>query len=110
MRQFSRFRQHYSDSKLRATLGQLAQQGGDYLLRHVRLVWALATDPATPKSVRLVLLGVLGYVILTFDVVPDCLPGVGWSDDLAAVLAGLSHARPNLPVTSAPDPQEPQTF
>jgi len=45
-----------------------------------------ATDPATPTRVKLTLFGALAYFILPFDVIPDFLPLVGYSDD-AAVLA-----------------------
>ena len=33
-----------------------------------------ATDPATPKRVKLVLVGALAYFVLPTDVVPDLLP------------------------------------
>jgi uncharacterized membrane protein YkvA (DUF1232 family) len=46
-----------------------------------------AFDRNTPNHVRAALLGALAYFVLPFDVLPDLLPIVGFSDD-AAVLAG----------------------
>src|SRR6201986_2354682 len=45
-----------------------------------------ATDPATPGKVRGVLLAALAYFVMPFDVIPDFIAGLGFTDD-AAVLA-----------------------
>ena len=47
-------------------------------------------DQDTPKFMKLILMGAIGYVILPFDFVPDVIAGVGWLDD-AAVLAAAMH-------------------
>jgi uncharacterized membrane protein YkvA (DUF1232 family) len=46
-----------------------------------------AFDRNTPNHVRAALVGALAYFVLPFDVMPDLLPIIGFSDD-AAVLAG----------------------
>lgn len=48
-------------------------------------------DPATAPHVRLMLVGALAYFILPFDVIPDFLPFLGFTDDMA-VLAGTIAA------------------
>ena len=45
-----------------------------------------AFDRNTPHHVRAALLGALAYFVLPFDLVPDVLPVLGFTDD-AAVLA-----------------------
>jgi uncharacterized membrane protein YkvA (DUF1232 family) len=45
-----------------------------------------ALDRQTPLSVRAALWGALAYFIMPFDVIPDYLPLIGYTDD-AAVLA-----------------------
>lgn len=45
-----------------------------------------AFDRQTPRHVQAALLGAIAYFILPFDVVPDMLPVLGFTDD-AAVLA-----------------------
>ncbi|MBM3507756.1 MAG: DUF1232 domain-containing protein [Alphaproteobacteria bacterium] len=47
-----------------------------------------AVDPATPVAVKAALVGALAYFVLPFDVVPDFLLAVGFTDD-AAVIAGV---------------------
>jgi uncharacterized membrane protein YkvA (DUF1232 family) len=45
-----------------------------------------ATDPATPSRVKGILLAALAYFVMPFDVIPDFIAGLGFTDD-AAVLA-----------------------
>jgi len=43
-------------------------------------------DPQTPSKVKAVLLAALAYFVLPFDLIPDFIVGLGFTDD-AAVLA-----------------------
>jgi uncharacterized membrane protein YkvA (DUF1232 family) len=45
-----------------------------------------AFDRDTPRRVQLILVAALAYFILPFDLIPDMLPVIGFTDD-AAVLA-----------------------
>jgi uncharacterized membrane protein YkvA (DUF1232 family) len=45
-----------------------------------------AFDRDTPRRVQLILIAALAYFILPFDLIPDMLPVIGFTDD-AAVLA-----------------------
>jgi uncharacterized membrane protein YkvA (DUF1232 family) len=55
-----------------------------------------AIDPASPRRVRGILLAALAYFILPFDVVPDLLAFVGFSDDIAVLAAAISAVRVHL--------------
>ena len=48
-----------------------------------------AFDPRTPLRARGILLAALAYFILPFDVVPDFILGVGFTDDMAVVAAAI---------------------
>ena len=50
-----------------------------------------ATDPVTPKRVKLILLGALTYFILPADAVPDILPVLGFADDAAMLAAAIAQ-------------------
>lgn len=49
-----------------------------------------ARDPLTPRRVRLILFGALGYFILPTDAVSDFLPLVGFTDDAAVLAAAIA--------------------
>lgn len=40
-------------------------------------------DQDTPKYVKAILAGALGYLILPIDIIPDTIAGLGWVDDVA---------------------------
>ena len=48
-------------------------------------------DQDTPKYVKAILAGALGYLVLPIDIIPDTIAGLGWVDDVA-VLALLSKS------------------
>jgi uncharacterized membrane protein YkvA (DUF1232 family) len=50
-----------------------------------------ATDPATPKRVKLVLAGAIAYFVLPADAVPDLLPLLGFADDAAMLAAAIAQ-------------------
>jgi len=53
-------------------------------------VLEMAIDPLTPSQVRLSLMAALAYLIMPFDLFPDFMPMVGFSDDFVALTAVLS--------------------
>jgi uncharacterized membrane protein YkvA (DUF1232 family) len=55
-----------------------------------------AIDPKTPLKVRGTLLAALAYFIMPFDVVPDVLLGLGFTDDLAVLVTSLNLIRRHL--------------
>lgn len=52
-----------------------------------------ALDPRTPLRVRGTLLGALAYFVMPFDVVPDFLAVVGFTDDIAVLTAAFAAVR-----------------
>ena len=48
-----------------------------------------AFDRDTPRHVQAALVGALAYFVLPFDVIPDMMPVLGFTDDAAVLLAAL---------------------
>jgi len=55
-----------------------------------------ALDRKTPFHVRATLLAALAYFVLPFDVMPDFLFGVGFSDDITVLAATLMRLRGHI--------------
>ena len=53
-------------------------------------VLEMAVDPYTPAKARISLMAALAYLIMPFDLFPDFMPLVGFSDDFVALTAVLS--------------------
>ena len=50
----------------------------------------------TPMKAKGILVGALAYFILPFDVVPDFILGLGFTDDMAVLFAALNVIRTHL--------------
>jgi len=55
-----------------------------------------AFDPATPRKAKGILLAALAYFILPFDVIPDFILGLGFTDDVAVLLTSLNVIRTHM--------------
>ena len=57
-----------------------------------------AFDRDTPRHVQAALIGALAYFVLPFDLVPDMMPVLGFTDDAAVLATAVklvsSHMRP----------------
>jgi uncharacterized membrane protein YkvA (DUF1232 family) len=57
--------------------------------KKLRLSWRLLRDPLVPLWTKLIPLGVVAYVLLPIDLIPDPILGLGQLDDLGIFLLGL---------------------
>ena len=55
------------------------------------LVSRLARDPRVPRRRKLILVALLGYLALPFDLVPDFIPVAGQLDDAVIVALALRY-------------------
>ncbi len=55
-----------------------------------------ATDSATPLRIRVLLFGALAYFVMPFDVIPDFIAGLGYTDDAAVLLAAFPAASTHI--------------
>lgn len=58
----------------------------------VRLLRALLADRTLPRAVRWSLVGLLGYLLLPIDLIPDVIPVLGVADDVLVVALVLRFA------------------
>ncbi|MCP8940146.1 YkvA family protein [Alsobacter sp. SYSU M60028] len=49
-----------------------------------------ALDPATERRVKLTILAALAYFVMPFDVLPDLLPLIGFTDDAAVIATAIA--------------------
>ena len=78
------------------------------------LMRRLLADPRVPRRRKLLLVGLVGYLALPFDLVPDFIPIAGQLDDLIAVgLVLRALVRPDrgeLVREHWPGPERPSTL
>ena len=55
-----------------------------------------AIDSKTPLQARAILYGALAYFILPFDIIPDFIAGLGYTDDAAVLAAAIRTILPHI--------------
>jgi uncharacterized membrane protein YkvA (DUF1232 family) len=71
---------------------------------HLRITWYAWQHPKLPLAGRLMLIGMVIYVISPIDFIPEALPVLGWLDDLALmtlILPLLLRLLPTEVITEA---------
>lgn len=58
--------------------------------------WYCAFDANTPLKVKGTLFGALAYFILPFDIIPDFIVGLGFTDDLAVLVTAMTLVRNHI--------------
>lgn len=61
-------------------------------VRQAMVLYYCFRDPATPKLIKALIMGALGYLILPADAVPDVIAGLGWLDDIAVMTMVMKYA------------------
>lgn len=92
--------QYYSRNGFWNKLRNFARTAGQETVEHALSLYYAAQAPETPAWAKTIIYGVLGYFILPVDAIPDLIPVVGFSDDLAALVAALAtveiHVTPEI--------------
>lgn len=69
--------------------------GREALLKAFQLYYVMQ-KPELPAKVKTIIMGALAYLVLPVDVVPDLLPVVGYTDDVAVLAYALLQALPYI--------------
>ena len=59
----------------------------------LRLLRALVTDGAVPLDVRIVLVGLIAWILSPIDLIPEFIPGLGPLDDVIVAIVAMRYAR-----------------
>ena len=87
------YAQYFNDSKLWKKLKKVAKKAGRKAVYYILVLYYVSRDSSVPTSLKLKILGALGYFILPLDFIPDAILGLGFTDDLAALAWALFSIR-----------------
>ena len=82
-------RNHYSEPKLWNKVKKYAKKAGSTAVYAILLLYFVLQKDEVPKKSKAIILGALGYFILPLDLIPDFAVGVGFTDDIGALIAAL---------------------
>lgn len=87
----SKYGKDYDDNKFWNVVKKYGGKiGQDVLSKAFRLYFVLKKDNI-PFSVKGIVIGALGYLIMPIDIIPDVIPMLGWTDDAAAIALALAQ-------------------
>ena len=90
MEQLAKFRQYFSDRAFWAKLKGFAGAASGQTVYSALLLYYAYQRKETPGWAKKAVLGVLGYLIMPLDFVPDLTPLLGYTDDLGFLTLGVS--------------------
>jgi uncharacterized membrane protein YkvA (DUF1232 family) len=83
------YEKHYSDTRFWTKCKRVVRSAGREVVEKALCLYYAMLRPETPAWAKATIVGALGYFILPFDLIPDFIPFVGYTDDLAAILGAL---------------------
>ena len=91
-----KYQKHYSDNGLFTKIRKVFKKVGMKVIYYVLLLFYVVKDSNTPLKDKMIILGALGYFIFPADFIPDFIPFVGFTDDIAAIVACISAIKSNI--------------
>ena len=79
------YQNHYNESKFWATLSKAALKVGRTTTYYILVLYYVLTSTEVTLGNKSIICGALGYLILPFDLLPDAIPLLGFTDDAAAI-------------------------
>ena len=84
---------NYSDGAFWAKVKRFAKKAGAKVIYFALLLYYALSSPKTPKWAKTVIISALAYFICPIDLIPDTIPIVGFTDDLAALAAAYKAVK-----------------
>ena len=90
---FEKYEGKYSEEGLWDKIRDSVMSAGLALIYKALQLFYVAQSPDCPMKVKAGIYGALGYFISPFDLIPDAVPVVGFSDDASAIGLALLLAQ-----------------
>ena len=83
----------YSDDAFWAKVKHFAKMAGIKVIYLALLLYYALVSPNTPGWAKTTIISALAYFIFPIDLIPDAIPVIGFSDDLAALVAAYKAVK-----------------
>ena len=96
MEKYGEYTKYYSNDSFWKKLKGFAGKAGIKVVYIALLLYYMLVDEAVDLKSKMTIVAGLGYFILPFDLIPDFLPIIGFTDDLSVLMITLSIVRGNI--------------
>ena len=87
---------NYSENGFWNKVRKVAGKAGAKVIYVALILYYELTDPNVSPKEKAIIIGALGYFILPLDLIPDAIPVLGFTDDLAALMAAYGYVKGHL--------------
>lgn len=91
-----KYQGNYSESGFWNKVKKVALKAGAKVIYVALILYYELADPNVSPKEKAIIIGALGYFILPLDLIPDAIPVLGFSDDLAALVAAYGYIKGHL--------------
>lgn len=91
-----KYEQYYSESKFKEKFPKFARKIGVKAVYYALVLYYAMFSSSVPSKDRKIILGALGYLILPLDLLPDFIPAIGFTDDVAALTLAVYRVMKNI--------------
>jgi uncharacterized membrane protein YkvA (DUF1232 family) len=91
-----KYRGQYSEESFWEKVKNAALTAGRELIEKALWLFYAILDHDTPTKAKWIIAGALGYFISPIDLIPDFIPVIGYTDDLAVLVGAILTVASNI--------------
>ena len=92
----SSYEGYYNESAFWSTVKTMAKKAGKQLIYLALLLYYTLMSSSVSLTDRAIIIGALGYFIFPFDIIPDYIPFIGYTDDLSILYLAYKKVKANI--------------
>ena len=96
MGNYNQYSKYYSEASFWKKLKGFAGKAGIKVVYLALLLYYMLVDEAVELKSKLTIVAALGYFVFPFDLIPDFLPIIGFTDDLSVLMIATSIVKRNI--------------
>ena len=93
MENYGQYSKFYSEESFWKKLKGFAGKAGIKVAYLALLLYYMLVDEAVNMKSKITIVAALGYFILPFDVIPDLIPVIGFTDDLSVLMFAIAAVK-----------------
>lgn len=87
-----KYQKHYSSSSFWDKVKKIAKNAGLKVICYALTLYYVLQKDDVPVAEKGIIIGALGYFILPIDLIPDFIAGIGYTDDVGAMLIAIKKS------------------
>ena len=92
----TKYQQHYDENSFWNKVKSMAKKAGIKLIYIALLLYYYLQSSHISTKDKAIIYGALGYFIFPFDIIPDYIPFIGYTDDLSILMYAYKKVKSKI--------------